>query len=397
MINTNTGKKRKTISPIKEHALNDEKNETADCVFDNLVEVMSGYLEKFKDNLVKQMDKALQSKYDDLQLALNVQTEELEMMAKELEATKEQQVITEGRLTRAEKLVEDLREQLLQQEARSMRDNLVFFNVPEQQTDHIKNTEHVLRDFLKTEMKIKDDDLRKINFDRVHRTGAKQQGRSRLIVAKFNPSYGKEIVLKHAKNLRPGENFGVNEQLPRELDERKKQLLQRYKDAKNSQQKPKWSMDKLVVGNTVTKVERDYIRDINTPTTTLAATTRVKRSPPNTHNKNTFQSHMASVDSQDKIIPALHAIYKDNRVARATHNTYAYRIQGGGGGAQVIEHYEDDGDYGAGRKLLQLLQDKNITNQLVCVSRWAGGGTFLGPSRFQHITAAANRVLGMAD
>ena len=52
-------------------------------------------------------------------------------------------------------------------------------------------------------------------------------------------------------------------------------------------------------------------------------------------------------------------------------------------------HYEDDGEWGAGKKLLDLLKTKNIVNQLVVVTQWYCG-THLGPSRFDHIKRAVN-------
>ena len=77
------------------------------------------------------------------------------------------------------------------------------------------------------------------------------------------------------------------------------------------------------------------------------------------------------------------------RVARATHNIYAYRIMSGG---DVIEHYEDDGKYGAGRRLLDLLRDNEISDRMICVTRWYDG-SHLGPVRFNHILDAGKRVL----
>ena len=149
--------------------------------------------------------------------------------------------ILEGRLVRAEKEISEVKEQLLMQEARSMRDNLVFFNIPESKNE---NCEGVLRHFLRTEMKISEPDLTKIRFDRVHRSGQHHQhhqnqqghpqGHPRVMVAKFNPYEGRQIVLSHVKNLDRTKNFGVNEQLPRQMAERKKQLLPRYKDARQA-------------------------------------------------------------------------------------------------------------------------------------------------------------------
>ena len=234
--------------------------------------------------------------------------------------------------------------------------------------------------------------MAQIKCDRVHRIGKKTEHHHRPIVAKFNPYEGRQIVLGHIKNLDKEKNFGVNEQLPRELAERKKTLLPKFKEAKRQQQSPRWSVDKLVIGQQVTQVKKDKVQDINLNTNDIALQlqNQVKHAPPKTYTNSSFQGHHIDIDSQDDIVPALHALYADNRVARATHNIYAYRLRHGGG---VTEHFEDDGEWGAGRVLLKLLKDNDISNRLVCVTRWYGG-THLGKARFQYIEEAARDALG---
>ena len=53
--------------------------------------------------------------------------------------------------------------------------------------------------------------------------------------------------MRHTKNLDKTKRYGVNEQLPRELEERKKHLLPQYSEALEAQKKPKWAMDTLIV------------------------------------------------------------------------------------------------------------------------------------------------------
>ena len=102
-----------------------------------------------------------------------------------------------------------------------------------------------------------------------------------------------------------------------------------------------------------------------------------------------FVGHYVPVSDQDKIVPAIQSVYSDTRCARATHNMYAYRIRHGG---TVTEHYEDDGEYGGGRVLLNLLRDHDVDNAFVCVTRWYGG-THLGKARFDYIAEAAKEAL----
>lgn len=320
--------------------------------------------------------------------SLNNTTRCIEELEQEITELKDNTRVLEGRLTRTEKEVEELKEQLLNQEARSMRDNLKFFNIPEQQGE---NCERTLYDFFHFEMKISDDDMKRIRFDRVHRVGPYIRGQNRVIVAKFNPSEGRHIVMAHIKYLDKQKKFGVNEQLPRELAERKKQLIPKYKQAKTDNKNPKWTLDKLIIDGKVQETKKDKVMDINVNTTEKAVSLQPKihHSPPTTHNGSTFQGHSLKITSQDDIIPALHAIYSDARVARATHNIYAYRLKSGNG---YLEHFSDDGEWGAGTRLLNMLREKDISDKLVCVTRWYGG-THLGKARFDYILNAARNTL----
>lgn len=124
----------------------------------------------------------------------------------------------EGRLPRAEKEVNDLKEQVTLLEARSMRDNLKFYGIDEQQNE---NTEQTVRHFLRNQMKISDEDLVKIKFDRVHRTAERSKGNQHVIIAKLTSTEGKLLVTRHL-DRRSG--YGVTEQLPRVLSERKKTI-----------------------------------------------------------------------------------------------------------------------------------------------------------------------------
>lgn len=58
----------------------------------------------------------------------------------------------------------------------------------------------------------------------------------------------------------------------------------------------------------------------------------------------------------------------------------------------VMQDFHDDGEGGAGIKIMHLLQDSNVRNVVVIVSRWYGG-ILLGPARFMYITDAARGVL----
>ena len=130
---------------------------------------------------------------------------------------------------------------------------------------------------------------------------------------------------------------------------------------------------------------------LSSDTSEKATSHQVMRAPPKTYNKSTFQGSITSVSSQDDILPALFAIYRDSSIASATHNIYAVHYNTPQG---VTEYFQDDGEFGAGRRILNKLQEINSKNTLVCVSRWHSGPN-LGQSRFAHIDEAAQNVLDM--
>ena len=77
-------------------------------------------------------------------------------------------------------------------------------------------------------------------------------------------------------------------------------------------------------------------------------------------------------------------------MARADHNIYAYHWQDADG--HISEHYEDDREYGSDRQVLDILQEQNLLNYLVVVSRWFGG-KHLGQARFDYIGETPMLVL----
>lgn len=317
--------------------------------------------------------------------AMNAQIEGLQQDYKDI---REQMRVNEGRVTRSEKEIGEMHEDILQVQAGLMRNELVFYNVPEHDGEQY-NCQGTLYPFLQNEMSVPEHDLQNMYLDKCYRRGEKGGRYPRPIVARFVTSASKTTILSHIKDLDPQKKFGVNDHLPRELEERKKRLIPDYKKARRDRKKPRWARDKLVVDNKVLSVKKDSVKDINVNTTQVASQLQVRETPPKTYQKSSFKGHAVKLHSQDDIVPALHAIYADARVARATHNIYAYRISSG---PDVIEHYEDDNEWGAGSLLLKLLQDNDIKDTLVCVTRWYGG-THLGRARFDYIKNAAKEVL----
>ena len=383
---TNPDKKRKTKSPLA--VLTDEEG---DVGIASVVECMASMKSDIADQIkqgnsqVTVLLEALRKDVGEIHSALDRQDKSLEDLQNENVVLQKRNAINEGRITRLEKKAHDTHEELLRIQQRSMRDNLIFQNIPETPQEVIQKT---LLDFMSQELKISPTLINKVQIVRSHRMGEKGR-HSRPIVAQLNED-GKSIILSHTKHLK-GKNISVFVQMPRELSERKKQLIPRFRDAKSKNISTKWLGDKLQIGNSILQVKKDTVNDINLDTTHRATEIKVGRSPPIVHEGNSFQGSAIRIKSPDDIIPGLHAIYADSRVARATHNIYAYRLVTQ---ESTVEHFEDDGEFGAGRRIMELLRQNNVENTLVCVTRWYGG-KHLGPVRFDKIIQCAKTLLGL--
>ena len=138
--------------------------------------------------------------------------------------------------------LQTLKEDHLDLQARSMRNNLVFDGLPEVNDE---NPEQVLTNFLSDEMGLTDS----FELERVHRIGKRITGKHRPMVAKFSSFKQKEAVRKAAPRTLRGKTFWINEQFPREIADRRRKLLPHLKAARRQQKKAYLKVDKLYVND----------------------------------------------------------------------------------------------------------------------------------------------------
>jgi putative IMPACT (imprinted ancient) family translation regulator len=111
----------------------------------------------------------------------------------------------------------------------------------------------------------------------------------------------------------------------------------------------------------------------------------------------TFQSHAIKIVNQKQIQLYLNYLKSNNKIIKATHNILAFRLTTGDKKTSnlkesISEGFDDDGEDGAGIRLLGLLQKMKVNNIMIVVSRWFGG-TFLGTDRFKHINDSAKNII----
>jgi len=96
------------------------------------------------------------------------------------------------------------------------------------------------------------------------------------------------------------------------------------------------------------------------------------------------------VENKDEIKQNLNEILKEKYFAKATHNTYAYRIKQENW--VILEWKNDDGEVWAGNCILRELQRENMVNILVVVTRYFWW-IHLNADRFKNVINATKEIL----
>ena len=177
--------------------------------------VMDTSMKTYLEDMTRHITEQISASTTRLESLILNQGTEIENLTRENDAMKMKSVINEGRLTRLEKVVVDLKEDLLRTQQHSMSNNLIFQNLPEKATENIH---HMLQEYMRSQLNIPEDLLRRIQIARAHRMGHKGKY-PRLVVANINEE-GRNIIFRHTRNLK-GKNSSVYTQMPRELAERK--------------------------------------------------------------------------------------------------------------------------------------------------------------------------------
>ena len=142
-------------------------------------------------------------------------------------------------------------EDILDLQSRSMRDNLLFFNFKECDTADGRASEDcskIVLDFCTDTLQMPEaqDSLK---LDRAHRIGRYNPSKKRPIVVKFNYHQDKLSVKRRANDLLKNSDFGVSDQFPKPIQDRRRKLIPIMIKAKNEGKRAVLSYDKLYVNN----------------------------------------------------------------------------------------------------------------------------------------------------
>lgn len=135
----------------------------------------------------------------------------------------------------------ELKDKLLNIQARSMRHNLVFTGIPEVVGED-ENIEDIVKTIIKEKVQISED----IDFENVHRFGGRFGGKPRKIVVRFHRFKQRELVRKNARNL-AGTGIGISEQFPHEMEHKRKELYPVLRKAREWNNRAYMIRDKLYI------------------------------------------------------------------------------------------------------------------------------------------------------
>ena len=127
---------------------------------------------------------------------------------------------------------------IIKLECHSRRGNLKFYGIKEREHESNKDTEDLLRNFLRTDLKIPKEDEESIQFDRVHRISARRvscgtpNSKPRPIIVKLCSFHDKVFIQSFIKNLTKGRNLGISDDFPKEVEKMRKKLYPVLKAAK---------------------------------------------------------------------------------------------------------------------------------------------------------------------
>ena len=105
----------------------------------------------------------------------------------------------------------------------------------------------------------------------------------------------------------------------------------------------------------------------------------------------TFQAHIIKIKNKEDAQFYKKCLLNQKKIKKATHNITIYRYINEDTN-QVVEDYNDDGEDGAGYRLLGVIQKMKLVNIFVMVSRWFGG-TLLHQDRFKRINDSAKNLI----
>lgn len=311
--------------------------------------------------------------------------------------------IVKGVVHKQGKQIHVLQHRLADQTARSMANNITISGLlsdgPGLDTGDCRIVSSA---FLVDELGI-DEDVVENGLLLAHRLGIYVKDRHRAMVIKVTPDLAK-IVFENAKKLKDkvnssGGRFSINPQLPDMLAEQRREIRQIIKDKKASEAHlDAHSKSSFLVRNGRVYINGQCQRKQLVPPNLLQMFVDVdeqakidkisfKTQDSKQSRGSRFRAFATTVESMNEVHLAYIKMFQNNPSADHIIAAFVCGLESG---------FQDDAEFGAGYRLLQVLRDSHIGNIAVFITR-DFGGEHLGPLRFQIMRDLAVDVIAQLN
>ncbi|KAK3084817.1 hypothetical protein FSP39_019522 [Pinctada imbricata] len=284
---------------------------------------------------------------------------------------------------RMDKKITDMDKEIISLKSRSMRDNVLVHNFPYAPNEDLMTAVPIA---IKEQLGID------VEFVRIHRNGMRRGSDSRpvSITEKLQNRSAKDAILKAQKAkkaLGTRLPFHITAQEPIPVVEDRKRLYDISESFRKDNQQTRVVKDKLILpsgeeyedvvpmmkNSDVLKFDADTLSQLNTVET--FSTPEVEREG------NVMFATGAKTYSASDVETVYRKVCCDPKSASAHHRILVYRFRDERDG-KIRQNYHDDGEYGAGRRLLKYMTDNEITNSTIVITKH-DSGRYIGYQRFQ--------------
>lgn len=228
-----SAKMRELEFKVSETAKSQKHVETSCQVLSDMFDDVKNKSDKRDDLINKHTEQFVKHSQD-----ISKQSDQIKIISTNFDELKKQIADTKSQHSDQDE-VRKLQNTVLDLQCRSMKNNLIFTNLFEQRTE---NVEEKLRAFIYEKLGIE----HHIEFGNVHRFGKRSNDRPRPIVARFLYHKDLRLVLDRAKWLK-NTPFGIHEQFPNAIEERRKKLYPIQKEARKQGKHVVLVRDKLFI------------------------------------------------------------------------------------------------------------------------------------------------------
>ena len=317
-----------------------------------------------------------------------------EQLKTETKQLRDEQELMKSILIAKDKEIEQLKTQVMEQQTKSLQNNLLLHNVPE-----IPNEDCLLtvRNVLINETYLTEEMLQTMPIARAHRIGTPNTGsnkKPRLIVVTFTSLADRDTLLA-VWNVKPqkkplqttqNQNFStkVTSHLPSEIMAQRSLNIQMINTMKKKAAGQ--TLDTKIVG-TRAYVNNNLMRPLVTKPSVedLLSTTKEEKSQiqklqsstshPVMELGSSFLAEAVKTTKIQQVRQAYKRVLLDPNRAKATHNILVYKV-----GEDV--GWIEDGEFGAGRFLTTWLNKQKVENCAIIITRQYGG-QHLGTRRYE--------------